>query len=90
MRQFFVTSSETDRFLDMKKNFKKYLVFAIRLLKSPVKFWKHLACSHFIRDTMEWPYAKNGDFASKDMNQQNCPELRALEKFWPIVERIIK
>jgi hypothetical protein len=53
-------------------------------------FWPDLASCHYQKDVLKWLNEKEVDFVSKDINPQNCPQLRPIEIDWPKMKGLLK
>jgi hypothetical protein len=53
-------------------------------------FWPDLASCHYQKDVLKWLNEKEVDFVSKDINPQNCPQLRPIEIYWAKMKGLLK
>lgn len=84
-----MTSSTMNSDLYKKECLQKRLLPFIRSHDSRVTFWPDLASCHYSKATKEWYEVNEVAVIPKEMNPQNCPELRSIEKYWAIVKSML-
>ena len=86
----FVTDKTLNSKLYLEECLQKRLLPLYRSHAKKPLFWPDLASCHYSAVTRAWYLKEKVKFVEKDMNPPNCPELRAIERYWAIIKSMLK